>query len=169
MLFFLPAAIDTAVIIMSAKDADWFWLYPIVAVIGSVAGALFTFEMGHKLGEAGLQRWISPRRMNQVRSTIDAYGVVAMGMTAAIPPPFPLTPFVLTSGALGLDKRKFFLALAASRFVRFGAESILAITYGRRILKWLRTDIVEYVVAGLMIMALAGSAITIVQVIRKVR
>lgn len=169
ILFFLPAAIDTAVIVMSVRHPDWFWFYPILAVAGSVAGAAVTFQMGHKIGEAGLAHWISAGRMKQVRKKIDAHGVVVMGMTAALPPPFPLTPFVLTSGALGLDKRKFFLSLAGSRFVRFGAESLLAITYGRRILTWLRADIVEYAISVLMVIALVGTAISVGQVIRKAR
>jgi membrane protein YqaA with SNARE-associated domain len=169
MLFFLPAAIDTAVVVMSARDAEYFWIYPIMAVIGSVMGSAVTFTLGHKVGSAGLKRLVPERKLKQVRHRIDQGGVVAMGMTAVLPPPFPLTPFVLTSGALGLDWRKFFLALGAMRLLRFGVESLLAITYGRRqILIWFQSDVFEYVISGLMIVALAGTAVTIVQLIRKV-
>ena len=92
-----------------------------------------------------------------------------MGATAVLPPPFPLTPFVLTSGALGLDRRKFFLTLGAMRFLRFFAESLLAVIYGRHILSWLQSDVFGYVIGSLMVLALAGTAITIVQMIRKTR
>jgi len=169
MLFFLPAAIDTAVVVLSARHRDWFWIYPIIAMAGSVAGAGLTFAFGHKIGEAGLKKWIPERKIKTVRRKIDHGAVVAMGMTAVLPPPFPLTPFVLTSGAFDLDRRKFFLTLAAMRLLRFGTESLLAITYGRRILTWLESDIFEYVIASLMILALAGTAATIVHIIRKVR
>ena len=169
MIFFLPAAVDTAVIVMSARDKDMFWLYPLMAVIGSVIGCAVTFAFGHKLGEPGLKRFIPERKLRKVRQKIDEKGVVAMGATAVLPPPFPLTPFVLTSGALGLDRRKFFLTLSAMRFLRFFAESLLAVIYGRRILGWLRSDIFEYVIGSMMILALAGTAITIIQTIRKTR
>jgi membrane protein YqaA with SNARE-associated domain len=169
MIFFLPAAVDTAVIVMSARDKDMFWLYPLMAVIGSVIGCAGTFVFGQKLGEPGLKRFIPERKLQKVRQKIDDKGVVAMGATAVLPPPFPLTPFVLTSGALGLDKRKFFLTLGAMRVLRFFAESLLAVIYGRRILSWLRSDIFEYVIGSLMILALAGTTITIIQTIRKTR
>jgi membrane protein YqaA with SNARE-associated domain len=169
MIFFLPAALDTAVIVMSAADKEMFWMYPLMAVIGSVAGSATTFAFGHKLGEPGLKRFIPERKLRSVRRRIDDKGVVAMGATAVLPPPFPLTPFVLTSGALGLDRRKFFLALGAMRFLRFFAESLLAVIYGKRILGWLESDIFAYVIFSLMILALAGTAITIIQMIRKTR
>jgi membrane protein YqaA with SNARE-associated domain len=169
MIFFLPAALDTAVIVMSARDKDMFWIYPLVAVIGSVIGSAGTFMFGQKLGEPGLKRFIPEGKLKKVRRRIDDKGVVAMGATAVLPPPFPLTPFVLTSGALGLDRRKFFLTLGAMRFLRFFAESLLAVVYGRRILSWLRSDVFEYVIVSMMILALAGTAITIVRMIRKTR
>ena len=90
-----------------------------------------------------------------------------MGMTAVLPPPFPLTPFVLTSGAFDLDRRKFFLTLGTMRLLRFGTESILALTYGRRILGWLDSNIFEYVISGLMVLALTGTAVTIIRSVRK--
>jgi len=163
MVFFLPGAVDTAVIVMSARDPDLFWAYPILAMTGSVAGAMITFELGQKIGEAGLKRWIPERKLKSVRNKIDHHGVIALGMTAVLPPPFPLTPFVLTSGALGLDKKKFFLTLASMRFLRFATESLLALMYGRRILVWMRSDLFEYIISGLVVLALAGSAITIVK------
>jgi membrane protein YqaA with SNARE-associated domain len=169
MIFFLPAALDTAVIVMSARDKDMFWIYPLMAVIGSVIGSAATFVFGQKLGEPGLKRFIPEKKLKKVRRRIDDKGVVAMGATAVLPPPFPLTPFVLTSGALGLDRRKFFLTLGTMRFLRFFAESMLAVIYGRRILTWLQSDIFEYVIVGMMILALAGTAITIIQMIRKTR
>jgi membrane protein YqaA with SNARE-associated domain len=169
MLFFLPAALDTAVIVMSARDKDMFWIYPLMAVIGSVIGSAITFFLGHKLGEPGLKHFIPERKLQRVRQQIDQRGVVVMGMTAVLPPPFPLTPFVLTSGALGLDRRKFFLTLGAMRFLRFFVESILAVVYGRRILRWFESDVFEYIIGSLMIVAIAGTAITIVQLVRKIR
>ncbi len=169
MLFFLPAAIDTAVIVMSARNREIFWIYPILATLGSLAGAAVTFAFGHKIGEKGLARWIPERRLKKIRRKVDEKGVVAFGMTAVLPPPFPLTPFVITSGALGLNKKKFFLTLGAMRFLRFGAESLLALAYGPRIVRWLNEDAFQYIISILMVIALAGTAVSITQVIRKSR
>ena len=35
VLFFLAAAIDTAVVVMSARDPDMFWIYMILAFAGT--------------------------------------------------------------------------------------------------------------------------------------
>ena len=169
MLFFLPAAIDTAVIVLSARDERLFWLYPIVAALGSLIGASVTYFIGRKIGEAGLERWIPHRRLKRIRRRIDRHGVIAMGMLAVIPPPFPLTPFILTSGALRLDKTKFFVAFGSVRLVRFGVESLLAILYGRHVLVWLKSGTFELVIGGLMILALVGTTVSIAGIIRKTR
>jgi membrane protein YqaA with SNARE-associated domain len=167
LIFFLPAAIDTAVIVMAARQPDWFWAFPLLASAGSIVGIAITFAMGSKIGEAGLQYWAPKSRIQQFLAKIGTSGVMAMGATALLPPPFPLTPFVLTGGALGVDKRKFFTTVAAMRILRFGIEGTLAFFYGRHIVRWLRSDVFEYAVSGLMILALTGTAVSIVYAARR--
>jgi len=169
MLFFMPAEIDTAVIVMVARYREWFWLFPLLAAMGSMAGATITYFVGRKIGEAGLDRWISKKKLATVRKRLEDRETLAIGLAAVLPPPFPLTPFVLTGGALGISKRKFYITLGAMRFVRFGAEAILALLYGRQILVWLESDAFQYTVAALMILALAGTAVSVYQVIQRVR
>src|SRR5206468_3544094 len=101
MVFFLPVAIDAAVVIMSARRHNW-WLFPLLATAGSTAGLTLTFLMGAKIGEAGLRHWVNHRRLDKIRARIGKSGALALGMTALLPPPFPLSPIVLTGGALGL-------------------------------------------------------------------
>src|SRR5262245_44799351 len=125
-----------------------------------MVGLALTYFMGAKIGEAGLQRWISPRSLSKVRSKIGKSGAFALGITALLPPPFPLAPVVLASGSLGLDKRKFLGGLAVMRLIRFGAEGVLAHIYGRRIIVWIESVVFEYVISGLMILAFIGTAIT---------
>jgi membrane protein YqaA with SNARE-associated domain len=169
MFFFLPVAIDAAVILLVAQHRDWFWIFPLLATAGSVAGIVLTFFMGRKIGEAGLKRWISERRLKTVQRKISDGGAVAVGVAALLPPPFPLSPLVLAGGALGLNKRKFFAVLGTSRCLRFGAESLLALAYGRRIIGWMQTDTFEYAISALMVLALAGTAVTLYQVVRRTR
>ena len=62
LFFSLPFGIDAAVIILAAQLHDAWWIAPILATAGSVAGAALTFWMGVKVGEQGLERWVAPRR-----------------------------------------------------------------------------------------------------------
>ena len=99
VVFFLPLGIDFVVIIMSARTPDLFWLYALLATVGSVAGAAGTFWLGRKVGEAGLKRLVRPSTLKKVEQRVSqsaAFSVAALGL---IPPPFPYTAFVLVSGA----------------------------------------------------------------------
>src|SRR5262245_37069287 len=168
MLFFLPAALDTVIVVMVARHRDLFSLIPPLAALRSLAGATITYLIGRKIGEAGLSRWVSKGRLEKVRRKLEDREVIAIAVAAVLPPPFPLTPFVLTSGALGINKKKFYISLGAMRFVRFGGEAILALIYGRHILKWLESDFYVYTMTVLIILATVGSVITIVQTIRRI-
>ena len=59
LFFSLPFGIDAAVIILAARLQTLWWVVPILATVGSVAGAWLTFWMGVKAGEQGLDRYVS--------------------------------------------------------------------------------------------------------------
>ncbi len=58
LVFFLPLGIDFVVIILTARHPELFWLYAILATVGSLIGAALTFWIGRKVGEHGLSRLI---------------------------------------------------------------------------------------------------------------
>jgi membrane protein YqaA with SNARE-associated domain len=165
MVFFLPLGIDFVVIITAARHPDWFWLYALLATMGSVAGAAGTFWVGRKAGETGLTRFVSARRLRRVRAQVDR-GVFVVAAMALIPPPFPFTPFVLAGGAFGMNPWSFFAALAAVRALRFGIEAGLACRYGSGILRWTKTPTFEMVVAGFIALAVIGTIVSAVLVYR---
>ena len=106
MVFFLPFGIDAVVIYLSARNSMLFWLYPLLATAGSVTGAAVTYWIGYKGGELGLERLIPRNRLERFRKRVEKGGAAAMAVPALLPPPFPLTPFVLTCGALKADLAK---------------------------------------------------------------
>jgi membrane protein YqaA with SNARE-associated domain len=160
MLFFLPFGVDALVIYLSARNEDLFWMYPLLATAGSLAGASVTFWVGKKIGDVGLEKLMHPRRLERVRCRVKESGAVAMAVTALLPPPFPLTPFILTCGALDVDKRRFFITFGTSRLIRFGLEAILARIYGRGVLRVLQSDAFQMVILGFVVIALIGTAIS---------
>jgi membrane protein YqaA with SNARE-associated domain len=169
VLFFLPFGIDALVIYLAARDADLFWLYPLLAAAGSVTGAALTFWIGRKLGEVGLERVVARGRLERIQRRVRDSGAVAMAMPALLPPPFPLTPFILTCGALKVNPWRFFATIAAVRTVRFGAEAVLARVYGRGILAVLQSDAFRMVVAGFVIIAVIGTLVSAVLLWRNSR
>ena len=162
MLFFLPFGIDAVVIYLAARDEQWWWTYPILATAGSLTGAAVTFWIGKKVGEAGLERLVPERRLERMRCSVKDAGAIAMAVPALMPPPFPLTPFILTCGALNVDRSRFFITFGAIRLLRFGAEAALARVYGRGVLRVLQSDAFQTVVIAFVIVAVVGTLVSAV-------
>ena len=169
LIFFLPLGIDFAVIILAARKPELFWLYALLAVLGSLVGAMVTFWIGRKLGEHGLTRLIKPSRLARVKERVSQHAAVSVGALAIIPPPFPFTAFVLASGAFGGNPWAFFTTLAGVRLLRFAAEAGLAALYGKRILTWMQSTVFQAIVGVLIALAVVGTIASGIAVYRATR
>jgi membrane protein YqaA with SNARE-associated domain len=162
LVFFMPFGVDAIVIYLAARDENLFWIYPILATAGSLLGAATTFWIGHKAGEVGLDRLVSRRHLDRLRCQVRDKGAIALALPAIIPPPFPLTPLVLTCGALKVDPTRFFVTFAAMRLLRFSIGAVLARIYGRGILRVLESDQFRMVVVGFIALAVLGTIVSAV-------
>ena len=162
VVFFMPFGVDALVIYLAARDESLFWIYPLLAAAGSVLGAATTFWIGHKAGEVGLDRLVPRRHLDRLRCQVRDKGAVALALPAIMPPPFPLTPLVLTCGALKVDPRRFFSTFAAMRVLRFSIGAVLARIYGRGILRVLESDRFQMVVVGFIVVAVIGTIVSAV-------
>ena len=106
-----------------------------------------------------------PKRLERVKAQINRGSAVIAGL-ALIPPPFPFTPFVLASGALGMNPWSFFGALAFVRLFRFGVEAALAHRYGTQIVRWMKTPTFQAVVGVFIALAVIGTIISAVVLVR---
>ena len=161
-VFFMPFGIDALVIYLAARDQSLFWIYPIMAAAGSVAGAAVTFWLGHKAGDVGLDRMVPRRHLDRLRCHVRGKGAVALAIPAIMPPPFPLTPLVMTCGALQVDPRRFFSTFAAMRLIRFSIGAVLARIYGRGILRVLESDQFRMIVITFIVVAVVGTIVSAV-------
>ena len=166
MLFFLPLAVDIAVIIVSSRASEMFWVYPIIAAVGSLCGAAVTYYIGYRVGDSELERFVSPGRLAKVRKKISSKGAIAIAILDLVPPPFPFTAFILAAGALEVNTYRFFFWLGMMRLLRFGVEAVLGFSYGRQIIYWFNTDTFEYIATFLFAVAVLGTALATIQVIR---
>jgi membrane protein YqaA with SNARE-associated domain len=160
LLFFMPLGIDALVVYLAARDHELFWIHPLLATAGSLAGAAVTFWIGKKAGDVGLERFVPSRRLERLRCRVRDSGALAVAVPALMPPPFPLTPFILTCGALDVDARRFFVTFGAVRLLRFGGEALLARAYGGGILRVLESDGFQMVIAGFIVIAVIGTIVS---------
>jgi len=169
MVFFLPFGVDALVIYLSARHGMFFWIYPLLATAGSVTGAAITYWVGRKAGELGLERLVPNHRFERFRRRVQKQGAAAMASAALLPPPFPLTPFVLTCGALEVDRRIFFSMFALMRLIRFGSEAALARVYGRGVLRVLESQQFQMVIIGFIVVAVIGTIVSALVLWRNTR
>ena len=156
VVFYLPLGVDFVAIIMTARKPEWFWMYAILATVGSTLGSAGTYWLGKKIGEKGLARFVKERQVQRMKARLDrgAFVVAALG---AIPPPFPFTAFVLGAGAFEVSSWTFFAWLALARMVRFVCETALASYYGSQIIRWMKTPLFETIVGAFIVLVVIGT------------
>jgi membrane protein YqaA with SNARE-associated domain len=169
LIFFLPLGIDFVVILLSARKPELFWLYALLATVGSVGGAAATFWLGRKVGEHGIARFVKPSTLKKVEARISQKGAVAIAALGIIPPPFPFTAFVLASGACRTNAWLFLGTLAGVRLVRFSVEAALAAYYGRGVIRWMESTTFTIVVIALAVLAVGGTLVSAVAVYRSIQ
>jgi membrane protein YqaA with SNARE-associated domain len=169
LAFVAPFGVDAAVIYLAAREETLFWLIPLTATAGSVAGASLTYWIGRRVGEPGLERLVRKQTLDRVRDKVEKGGAYAIAIPALLPPPFPLKPFILTCGALSVDPTRFFLTLAVARGLRFSIETFLARRYGTWLLTVLESDTFQWIVGGLIVLALAGTIVSAVVIWKKLK
>ena len=160
IVFFLPLGIDFVLILLAARKPELFWLYAVLATAGSMLGAAGTFWIGRKVGEHGLARFVKPSRLKRVQERVGTSAAVTIGALAIIPPPFPFTAFVLTSGAGRVNAWAFFVTLGAVRAIRFIAEGALAARYGKGIIGWMQSTTFTVTVGVVAAIAIIGTLVS---------
>ena len=130
----IPGSTDLLLLLLVSHSGNP-WLLTFSAVAGSIIGGYTTWQLGKKGGEAAMKRWISARMLKRVNAWVGSHPVLAVFLPALLPPPIPLSPFILASGALGVSRGRFLAAYSAARILRYSLVSWLAVRYGRHVVR----------------------------------
>ncbi|HWF09575.1 MAG TPA: hypothetical protein VG297_13990 [Bryobacteraceae bacterium] len=166
---FMPLGNDLLVVALTAAHRQRMLYYVLMATAGSTLGSEFTRWASARGGEKTLEERGKSRRVAYVEKTVKDRGGLALAAAALMPPPFPFTLFLIAAGALHYPRRKMLTIIAASRALRFGVEASLALIYGRGIIRLARTPWVENFILVLVVISVAGSVWSLVNLIRKSR
>jgi membrane protein YqaA with SNARE-associated domain len=130
----LPGSTDLLLLLLVAHSGDP-WLLAPCAVAGSILGGYTTWAIGRKGGEAALRHYVPARLLERVVDWVEHHAILAVFLPAMLPPPIPLLPFALASGALGVTRRRFLSVFGAARCMRYSFIAWLGVRYGRRIVR----------------------------------
>lgn len=165
----LPFGNDLLLIAFISSDRDGpAWIaYVLVSAIGSVLGVFVLDLLMRKTGEKGLQRFVSQRRIEQLKSRIENKAGITLFLATLIPPPFPFTPAVMTASALQVPRKKLLGAVFLGRLVRFGLEGVLALYFGRKLITYINSDVLAYFVYALMAIAIVASSWSLIRWLKR--
>src|SRR5258707_11434868 len=130
----LPGLTDIMIIIMSAQHQSAILLV-LLATAGSALGGYFSHLVGQRGGMAFLEKRVPPRIFKRVCQWMESHAILSVALPAILPPPMPLSPFVLAAGALRMSRKKFMIAFTVSRCLRHILAAWLGIHYGRHIIR----------------------------------
>ena len=168
-ILFLPFGNDLLVVLLTARTPDRFWLYAMAATAGCLIGCTITDWLSRKLGEAGLEKMVTPERLKSAQARLKKHTFWALGLAALMPPPFLFTVFLIASSALQISRWRVLTAGAAGRFVRFSALSLLATKFGTQIIRFSERDEVQYFLIVFAVISIIGSALSVGKWVRSAR
>jgi membrane protein YqaA with SNARE-associated domain len=166
---FLPFGNDILLVMLTARKPEYFWYYAVMATVGSLLGCVLTDTVSRKIGEAGMERMANPKKVETLRKRMNKHAPWVLAGAAIMPPPFPFTVFLIAASGMQMSRFKVLASVGVGRLVRFFALAGLAYYFGRHILAVAKRDEVEYVVIGLAVISVIGSALSIAKWVRSTR
>ena len=135
----IPGTTDLLLLWLVAHKGNPFYLVA-SAVAGGLVGGYLSWQVGRKGGEEMLKRRVPARLLNPVHRWVESNPILSVFIPAMMPPPVPLSPFVLAAGALGVPVGRFMAAFGAARAIRYSLVAWLGVTYGRHVVRlWTTT------------------------------
>jgi len=161
----LPFGNDLLLIaLVSSNRESLIWIaYVLISAAGSLVGVFVVDLLMRKAGEKGLERFVKPKRLERLKQKLENKLGITVFVATIVPPPFPFTPVIMTASALQCSRRKLLGAVFVGRLLRYTAEAILALYFGRQVIAYFNSDVVSYFVYGLIGLAVVLSTLSLLR------
>ena len=126
----IPVPMDAILAVYVWNDKNHFWLYCLLAAIGSSIGGLLPYGLGRAGGELFLLKRINRQRFDQIRDRFERQEFLAVMIPSMLPPPAPWKVFVFAAGVFEMRVIPFMLSVFAGRMVRWLILSLLVLKLG---------------------------------------
>ena len=165
----LPFGNDLLLIALVSSNRDSLvWIaYVVVSAIGSLVGVFVVDLIMRKAGEKGLERFVSQRKIEKLKAKIENKAGITIFIATLIPPPFPFTPAVMTASALQTPRATLLSAVFFGRLLRFGIEAVLALYFGRQLIAFINSDVVSYIVYGIIGIGVVLSTLSVLKWLKR--
>jgi membrane protein YqaA with SNARE-associated domain len=138
-----------------------FYLYVLIAAVGSAVGSLVPFFIGRAGGELFLLKRINRARFEKLRDRFERQEFLALLIPAMLPPPTPFKLFVFAAGVFEMRTLPFLLAVFLGRLLRFGITAGLVVYYGPEIIHVIGEAIHRHLGLTLTLFAVLVAVVTL--------
>jgi membrane protein YqaA with SNARE-associated domain len=134
------------------SDPHRFYLYVLMAAIGSALGGLVPYWIGRAGGEIFLMKRIDRVRYEKMKGRFERQAFLALMIPSMLPPPTPWKLFVFAAGVFEMRALNFMVAVFAGRLVRFAILCLLTIRYGPQIVHELTAVMQQHLITVLVVL-----------------
>ena len=128
----LPEAVDLWLMTLSVLQPSRMPYYVLLSTLGSLLGSSALFFVFRRGEEAFLKKNPKYSRLPRIQRWVEKYETLAIVVGAILPPPAPLKLVVVAAALVKCRFDRFVVALVLGRTIRYAAEGLLAVRYGRR-------------------------------------
>jgi membrane protein YqaA with SNARE-associated domain len=130
----IPGVTDIMLVLFAARKESIILLV-LLSTAGSAVGGYLSYQVGQSGGMAFLEKHVPARIFKRVCDWMEHHAILSVALPAILPPPMPLSPFVLAAGALKMSRSKFMITFTISRAIRHIIAVSLGVIYGRQVLR----------------------------------
>ncbi|MGA3162497.1 MAG: VTT domain-containing protein [Terracidiphilus sp.] len=145
----IPVPMDAILAVYVWNDKSHFWLYCLLAALGSAIGGLLPYGLGRAGGELFLLKRVNRERYERLRLRFERQEFLAIMIPSMLPPPTPWKACVFAAGVFEMRVAPFMLAVFSGRFLRWLILSALVLIFGPSVV-----DLVQH--HGLTMLAVVG-------------
>jgi len=133
----LGMPIDAIVATYVYQHRSQFFVYVLLAAVGSALGSIPLYIIGYIGGETVLRKRVSEERFQKIHRSFEEHEFWALMFPGMFPPPMPFKIFVLGAAISEMNFGHFLLAIFLARCVRFFALALLTLYFGPQIVGFL--------------------------------
>ncbi len=115
----IPIPMDAILAGYVWNDKSHFWLYCLLAAVGSAIGGLLPYGLGRAGGELFLLKRVNRERYERMRARFERQEFLAMMIPSMLPPPTPWKACVFAAGVFEMRVAPFMLSVFCGSMLRW--------------------------------------------------
>jgi membrane protein YqaA with SNARE-associated domain len=166
---FIPVGCDLLLILLVARGHPAYLVYVLAATFGSALGVLLLDIACRRIGEKGLAKLVSTRRLQLIKKKLRDRSGLMLAAASLAPPPFPFTGCVAASSLAKYPRKKLLSVVFIGRLARYSLIAWAGIHYGAAIMRTSQRNGVRSFGLVFILVCVAGSIFTAVGWVRSSR